>query len=152
MYHSLSKTRFTHQKYCSLINFGLHHYQSTTWFLAIPLHTYLPSTCSLLMHIVCFIFVGLFVIVVFICYSAAIVNCYPALGLQGYCLIDWLSLSVTVQVVQEYERAVIFRLGRIVPGGAKGPGEWVSLLRDMTDVQQKMLFGTGQYKCSECMH
>ena len=30
---------------------------------------------------------------------------------------------MTVQVVQEYERAVIFRLGRIVPGGAKGPGE-----------------------------
>jgi len=27
-----------------------------------------------------------------------------------------------VQVVQEYERAVIFRLGRILPGGAKGPG------------------------------
>jgi len=24
--------------------------------------------------------------------------------------------------VQEYERAVIFRLGRIAPGGAKGPG------------------------------
>ena len=28
----------------------------------------------------------------------------------------------TVQVVQEYERAVIFRLGRLLPGGAKGPG------------------------------
>jgi len=28
-------------------------------------------------------------------------------------------------VVQEYERAVIFRLGRILPGGAKGPGESV---------------------------
>ncbi|KAH7722240.1 Protein MEC-2 b [Aphelenchoides avenae] len=27
-----------------------------------------------------------------------------------------------VQVVQEYERAVIFRLGRLMPGGAKGPG------------------------------
>ena len=27
-----------------------------------------------------------------------------------------------VQVVQEYERAVIFRLGRLRPGGAKGPG------------------------------
>ena len=27
-----------------------------------------------------------------------------------------------VQVVQEYERAVIFRLGRLLPGGAKGPG------------------------------
>ena len=31
-------------------------------------------------------------------------------------------LSV-VQVVQEYERAVIFRLGRLLSGGAKGPGE-----------------------------
>ena len=27
-----------------------------------------------------------------------------------------------VQIVQEYERAVIFRLGRILRGGAKGPG------------------------------
>ena len=27
-----------------------------------------------------------------------------------------------VQVVQEYERAVIFRLGRLRAGGAKGPG------------------------------
>ena len=27
-----------------------------------------------------------------------------------------------VQVVQEYERAVIFRLGRLLEGGTKGPG------------------------------
>lgn len=27
------------------------------------------------------------------------------------------------QVVQEYERAVIFRLGRLLSGGAKGPGK-----------------------------
>ena len=27
-----------------------------------------------------------------------------------------------LQVVQEYERAVIFRLGRLRPGGARGPG------------------------------
>ena len=27
-----------------------------------------------------------------------------------------------LQVVQEYERAVIFRLGRLLSGGAKGPG------------------------------
>jgi len=27
-----------------------------------------------------------------------------------------------LQVVQEYERAVIFRLGRLLPVGAKGPG------------------------------
>ncbi|XP_014672878.1 PREDICTED: mechanosensory protein 2-like [Priapulus caudatus] len=32
------------------------------------------------------------------------------------------SLCFTLKVVQEYERAVIFRLGRLLPGGAKGPG------------------------------
>jgi hypothetical protein len=29
---------------------------------------------------------------------------------------------LSFQVVQEYERAVIFRLGRLMQGGAKGPG------------------------------
>lgn len=29
----------------------------------------------------------------------------------------------TLKVVQEYERAVIFRLGRLMQGGAKGPGK-----------------------------
>ena len=33
-----------------------------------------------------------------------------------------LSLLVTVKVVKEYERAVIFRLGRLKKGGASGPG------------------------------
>ncbi|KAK3785580.1 hypothetical protein RRG08_037590 [Elysia crispata] len=33
-----------------------------------------------------------------------------------------ISLCATIKVVQEYERAVIFRLGRLLPGGAKGPG------------------------------
>ena len=32
-------------------------------------------------------------------------------------------LFTLFQVVQEYERAVIFRLGRLAKGGAKGPGE-----------------------------
>jgi len=32
------------------------------------------------------------------------------------------SLCILLKVVQEYERAVIFRLGRLLPGGAKGPG------------------------------
>ncbi|CAF0920381.1 unnamed protein product [Adineta steineri] len=32
------------------------------------------------------------------------------------------SLCICIKVVQEYERAVILRLGRILPGGAKGPG------------------------------
>lgn len=30
---------------------------------------------------------------------------------------------LVIKIVQEYERAVIFRLGRLLPGGAKGPGE-----------------------------
>ncbi|CAH1787609.1 unnamed protein product [Owenia fusiformis] len=33
-----------------------------------------------------------------------------------------ISLCMCIKVVQEYERAVIFRLGRLLPGGAKGPG------------------------------
>ena len=33
-----------------------------------------------------------------------------------------LSLVLVVKVVQEFERAVIFRLGRLLPGGARGPG------------------------------
>ncbi|XP_071477516.1 band 7 protein AGAP004871-like [Diadema antillarum] len=33
-----------------------------------------------------------------------------------------LSLFFCLKVVQEYERAVIFRMGRLLPGGAKGPG------------------------------
>lgn len=32
------------------------------------------------------------------------------------------SLCFCLKVVQEYERAVIFRLGRLLPGGARGPG------------------------------
>ena len=31
-------------------------------------------------------------------------------------------MTLCLQVVQEYERAVIFRLGRLRSGGAKGPG------------------------------
>ncbi|CAF0704700.1 unnamed protein product [Brachionus calyciflorus] len=37
------------------------------------------------------------------------------------------SLLATIKVVQEYERAVIFRLGRLVKGGAKGPGLFIVL-------------------------
>ncbi|KAL3198412.1 hypothetical protein MRX96_014236 [Rhipicephalus microplus] len=33
------------------------------------------------------------------------------------------SLFFCIKIVQEYERAVIFRLGRLVQGGAKGPGK-----------------------------
>merc|ERR1719384_2129835 len=54
------------------------------------------------------------------------------LGICGWLLtmISWgivivtlpFSLCVCFKVVQEYERAVIFRLGRLLQGGSKGPG------------------------------
>ncbi|XP_046357596.1 band 7 protein AGAP004871-like isoform X2 [Haliotis rufescens] len=49
---------------------------------------------------------------------------YILYGLSLFCMLITfpLSLCVAIKVVQEYERAVIFRLGRLVPGGAKGPG------------------------------
>lgn len=37
-------------------------------------------------------------------------------------LIEPLYCAFYYQVVQEYERAVIFRLGRLRKGGARGPG------------------------------
>uniref|UniRef100_A0A914XSE4 Band 7 domain-containing protein n=1 Tax=Plectus sambesii TaxID=2011161 RepID=A0A914XSE4_9BILA len=45
-------------------------------------------------------------------------------------ILSWIIIGLTVpfsfffcfKIVQEYERAVIFRLGRLVSGGAKGPG------------------------------
>lgn len=37
-------------------------------------------------------------------------------------LVELHPITLILQVVQEYERAVIFRLGRVV-GGAKGPGK-----------------------------
>lgn len=43
-------------------------------------------------------------------------------------LIEPLISFFTLQVVQEYERAVIFRLGRLMAGGAKGPGNWKNSL------------------------
>ena len=49
------------------------------------------------------------------------------------------SLYMCVKVVQEYERAVIFRLGRLVKGGAK-----VSVRSNMRDLQcQLLLFLSG---------
>ncbi|GAA55062.1 mechanosensory protein 2 [Clonorchis sinensis] len=51
--------------------------------------------------------------------------CSALLIIMSYALIILtfpLSLFVCIKVVAEYERAVIFRLGRIVPKGARGPG------------------------------
>lgn len=51
--------------------------------------------------------------------------CGSILTLCSYVLIGLtlpFSLCLCLKVVQEYERAVIFRLGRLLTGGAKGPG------------------------------
>jgi hypothetical protein len=42
------------------------------------------------------------------------------------------------KVVQEYERAVIFRLGRLLERGAKGPGELVQA--DAWNFERKFVF------------
>merc|ERR1719362_1854949 len=47
-----------------------------------------------------------------------------------------LSLLFVIKVVQEYERAVIFRLGRLLAGGARGPG--VFFIIPCVDVYEKI--------------
>ena len=54
-----------------------------------------------------------------------------------------LSLMFVVKVVQEYERAVIFRLGRLVTGGARGPG--VFFIIPCLDVYEKIDMRTATY-------
>uniref|UniRef100_A0A1I8I428 PHB domain-containing protein n=1 Tax=Macrostomum lignano TaxID=282301 RepID=A0A1I8I428_9PLAT len=54
--------------------------------------------------------------------------CGVVLLLMSYALIILtfpFSLCLCIKVVAEYERAVIFRLGRILEGGAKGPGLFI---------------------------
>jgi hypothetical protein len=37
-----------------------------------------------------------------------------------------ISVFFCIKIINEYERAVIFRLGRLIPGGARGPGRDIS--------------------------
>lgn len=46
-----------------------------------------------------------------------------------------LAIFVCIKIVAEYERAVILRLGRILPGGAKGPGLFF-ILPCIDDIQK----------------
>ncbi|XP_045052627.2 stomatin isoform X1 [Desmodus rotundus] len=57
---------------------------------------------------------------------------YTGLGICGWILVVFsflftlvtfpLSIWLCIKIIKEYERAIIFRLGRILQGGAKGPG------------------------------
>ena len=55
-----------------------------------------------------------------------------------------LSLLFVVKVVQEYERAVIFRLGRLLTGGASGPG--VFFVIPCMDIYVKIDMRTSTYE------
>ena len=46
------------------------------------------------------------------------------------------SILITVFTIQEYERAVIFRLGRLLTGGARGPG--VFFINPFVDIYEKI--------------
>lgn len=88
-------------------------------------------------------FVQIFFVVIFPFYSYYITISFIYFSLFSFCFLFFFVLShyarfrITfyflfcydknwnkyIKVVQEYERAVIFRLGRLMQGGAKGPGE-----------------------------
>ena len=51
---------------------------------------------------------------------------------------------LNVKVVQEYERAVIFRLGRLVAGGARGPG--VFFVIPCVDIYEKIDMRTATFE------
>jgi regulator of protease activity HflC (stomatin/prohibitin superfamily) len=46
----------------------------------------------------------------------------PELSISVVAVFLFLLLLSSVRVLKEYERGVVFRLGRLTPGGAKGPG------------------------------
>ena len=71
--------------------------------------TTMPFSLCLCIKVIIILFVIiLFIMIMIIMFMIMIIILF---------MIRWLW-----QVVQEYERAVIFRLGRLRPGGAKGPG------------------------------
>ena len=49
-----------------------------------------------------------------------------------------------IMTLQEYERAVIFRLGRLLSGGARGPG--VFFVIPCVDVYEKVDLRTNTYE------
>lgn len=70
---------------------------------------------------------------------------------------NYFDLFYVLQVVQEYERAVIFRLGRVV-GGAKGPGKenLIYSLQCTNYTVMQLYFVTWGFcvfaPCIDCLH
>ena len=66
-------------------------------------------------------------------------------GQSAYSVIDGLTKAEAYLLyLQEYERAVIFRLGRLLSGGAKGPG--VFFIIPCIDIYQKIDMRTASYE------
>jgi len=76
-----SRPNLRTKKYCSLINFGLHHYQPTQWLLTDSTH--LSQHLYTYIHIVCL------VCCFYLLFQLRII-CYPALEPQGCYKTDWL--------------------------------------------------------------
>ena len=60
------------------------------------------------------------------------------------CCCRWGDNTISYLVLQEYERAVIFRLGRLLSGGAKGPG--VFFIIPCVDIYEKIDMRTATYE------
>ena len=54
------------------------------------------------------------------------------------------TIIINIYYFQEYERAVIFRLGRLLTGGARGPG--VFFILPCVDVYEKIDLRTATYE------
>ena len=55
-----------------------------------------------------------------------------------------ITIFFCIRIVQEYERAVIFRLGRLLSGGARGPG--VFFVIPCVDIYEKVDLRTNTYE------
>ena len=55
-----------------------------------------------------------------------------------------MNYNLFIRHIQEYERAVIFRLGRLLSGGARGPG--VFFIIPCVDIYEKIDMRTATYE------
>ena len=66
-------------------------------------------------------------------------------GISGD-LDQWEIFTLEMKVVQEYEKTVIFRLGRILSGGARGPGVFFIIpCVDLYEAEYESIFSLGLY-------
>ena len=104
------------------INFCFHHYalkcQKNTYVFINP---QIPSLCSESMRCTTVLtIIAVFFIVVTL--PVSLVFVVKVLITTLIISVTILMLMLTVQVAQEFERAVIYRMGRLLAGGARGPG------------------------------